>query len=262
MNPYQILGVNTNATDAEIKAAYRSAVKKHHPDITGKDETETIALINEAYDVLSDPQRKRAYDSGIYQFLDATVPEEDPREVRRREYRRKMAEERRAKLEKEQQLFRRLYKINLLVFALALIAVVDQVLPGVTYHDHIIEKWENVRKVRGETYYIPYLRTEHCTFTIPEGTNTVLTAEGSEITVEVSPLFRIPTAANVTVEGQLHAINPSRTLYSFALPFHYIILAIAGLSLAMRKHSAVAFQFAFAPSLIFLLAVFIFYVLT
>ncbi len=262
MNPYHVLGIDTNASDAEIKAAYRSAVKKHHPGVTGKDETETIAHINEAYDILSDPARKRAYDSGIYQFIDITVPDEDPREVYRREYRRKMTEEKHAKLEKERKLFRRIYKINVFIFALSVIAVVDELLPGVTYRDHIVEKWETVRHVRGEHYYIPYIRTEHCTFTIPEGTNTALTVKGTEIMVEVSPLFRIPKEASVSVDGQLHTIGPSRTLYSFAIPLHYVVLVFAGLSVAMRRHSEAVFQFAFAPSLVFLLAVFIFYILT
>ena len=32
MDPYKVLGVNENATDAEIKAAYHAAVRKYHPD--------------------------------------------------------------------------------------------------------------------------------------------------------------------------------------------------------------------------------------
>ncbi len=262
MNPYHVLGVNSNASDAEIKAAYRNAVKQHHPDATGKDDTQTIALINEAYEILSNPERRRAFDSGVYEFIDVPVPEEDPREVHRREYRRKMAEERRVKLEREKNLFGRLYKINVFILALAVVAVVDELLPSIKYSDHILKRWETVRQVRAERYYIPYIQTEHCTFTIPEGTSTALTVQGRRITVGVSPLFRIPTVATVSVDDQTHDLKPTRTLYSFAIPFHYVILVFAGVSVAMRKHSSAAFQFSLAPPLMLLLAVVIFYFLT
>ncbi|HLT73578.1 MAG TPA: hypothetical protein VKZ68_00790, partial [Ohtaekwangia sp.] len=107
-----------------------------------------------------------------------------------------------------------------------------------------------------------YIQTEHCTFTIPEGTSTAFTAQGSDIMVGISPLFRIPTEAGVSIEGRTFDIKPTRTLYSFAIPFHYLVLIFSGVSVALRKHSSAAFQLSFAPSLIFLLAVFILYILT
>lgn len=61
---YSILGVSRNTTSDEIKAAWRQLVLKHHPDRNpdDKDVTKKLQEINEAYEVLSDPKKKRAYD--------------------------------------------------------------------------------------------------------------------------------------------------------------------------------------------------------
>nr|WP_291490349.1 DnaJ domain-containing protein [Desulfurella sp.] len=65
---YKILGVNRNATQEEIKQAYINLAKKYHPDAnhTDKYAEEKMKLINEAYFVLSDPVKKRDYDTFGY----------------------------------------------------------------------------------------------------------------------------------------------------------------------------------------------------
>lgn len=61
---YRILGVDRKADDKAIKSAYRRLARKHHPDVAkGKDSTERFKEINEAYEVLSDPEKRRRYDS-------------------------------------------------------------------------------------------------------------------------------------------------------------------------------------------------------
>jgi len=61
---YQILGVPRNATEKEIKAAYRKLARKYHPDVNPGDKQaeEKFKEINEAYQVLSDPEKRAAYD--------------------------------------------------------------------------------------------------------------------------------------------------------------------------------------------------------
>jgi DnaJ-class molecular chaperone len=60
---YKILGVAENADDAAVKKAYRKLAKEFHPDKTGGDKkkTERFKEINEAYDVLSDKEKRAAY---------------------------------------------------------------------------------------------------------------------------------------------------------------------------------------------------------
>ncbi len=59
---YAILGVSPGATTAEIKAAYRALVKRHHPDAGG--DPRTILALNAAWEVLGDGDRRRHYDHG------------------------------------------------------------------------------------------------------------------------------------------------------------------------------------------------------
>jgi len=60
---YEVLGVERGASDAEIKRAFRKQAQKWHPDVnTDGAADERFKEINEAYQVLSDPQKKQAYD--------------------------------------------------------------------------------------------------------------------------------------------------------------------------------------------------------
>ncbi len=62
---YEILGLTHNAGDEEIKKAYRSLARKYHPDVNksnAKQSEEKFKEINEAYEILSDPQKRAAYD--------------------------------------------------------------------------------------------------------------------------------------------------------------------------------------------------------
>ncbi len=63
MDYYSILGVKRGATSDEIKRAYRGLAMKHHPD-RGGDEKK-FKEIAEAYEVLSDPQKKQMFDMGV-----------------------------------------------------------------------------------------------------------------------------------------------------------------------------------------------------
>jgi len=74
---YAILGVSKNATDEELKKAYRKLALKWHPDRNrdnAAEATEKFKEIGEAYDVLSDPQKRRIYDQVGEEGLKGGVP--------------------------------------------------------------------------------------------------------------------------------------------------------------------------------------------
>ena len=61
---YKILGVSKTADDKEIKKAYRQLARQHHPDVNQGDKTaeDKFKDVNEAYEVLSDPEKRQKYD--------------------------------------------------------------------------------------------------------------------------------------------------------------------------------------------------------
>ena len=60
---YQILGVAATATDAELKSAYRKKARKYHPDVSKEKSAEDrFKEVNEAYDALREPDKRKTYD--------------------------------------------------------------------------------------------------------------------------------------------------------------------------------------------------------
>ena len=72
---YEVLGVSKSADESEIKKAYRSLAKKYHPDMNpGDAEAEQkFKEVNEAYAVLSDPEKKAKYDQFGHDAFDPSA---------------------------------------------------------------------------------------------------------------------------------------------------------------------------------------------
>lgn len=71
---YEVLGIDKNADAKEIKSAFRKSAKKYHPDLNPEDKEAEVKFkeVNEAYDVLSDPDKKAKYDQFGHAAFDQT----------------------------------------------------------------------------------------------------------------------------------------------------------------------------------------------
>ena len=72
---YDVLGVKKNATDQEIKSAYRKLAKKYHPDANPGDKRaeEKFKELSEAYDILKNPEKRKLYDRFGHAAFDETM---------------------------------------------------------------------------------------------------------------------------------------------------------------------------------------------
>lgn len=87
-DPYKILGVDSSASEVEIKKAYVNLVKKYHPDlsITTAEEHQLFEDINEAYSCLKDPVKKNEYDRNASSSSTGSQQFEDQRQAKNQDF--------------------------------------------------------------------------------------------------------------------------------------------------------------------------------
>jgi len=266
MTHYEILGVSVKATDLEIKQAYRRLVKMYHPDRNKSQEAaQRIAQINEAYDVLSDPQKRWAYDNRLYSQFE--LPE-DPREAARREYRAKKAREAKVaaakNIAREKLILKIAGWVSLPLVVVAFIIILDDWLPVRTYKETAKVGWQERRgdKRRSHGQLVSFMETQHFEFPVP--TEIHLTYDYYDnpevITIEASPIFKKVKRLSMIRDGAVTFWDDPYELYSSSIPWHYLLFLSAFFTAVRKEYTLVNYALCFLPFLLGSI-IFVFYFL-
>jgi curved DNA-binding protein CbpA len=227
---YGVLGLDNSATDSEIKRAYRRLAVLYHPDKNSDPAAEQFFKeVNEAYEVLGDPEKRRAYDYARQNPF-ATLTEAEQRAPYHRDpaYRRRRPGTAstsrgpsRLELMKEYlPYFRWLIYFGLL---LMIVFAVDYSMPTKLSREKIVEEY--TVRVKGVSYAV--IVTENREIKIyhwKRGFN----IDGNEILVEYTPLLRaVINIARIDKSDSMHVGGIYSTV--IFLPLMLFIASIAGL---------------------------------
>lgn len=235
MSHYHTLGVNTNATTAEIKSAYRRLVKIYHPDLNpGAGTHEQMLAINEAYEVLSDYHSRNMYDMMLSGYAVPKEPKKETEEERyRREYKRKKAQEERMHIENLVKLKVRFYKAErwfaYAFFAIGIIFTVDYFV-WVKEEVHEIKRIDTSRRGTSvtTTQNINY-QAERSLFQEHER------LKSDRIIVNSSLFFNVP--ARIRVVNGSGSYRVFGTLHSFRNVITMIILVFSAIVIKHKEYT-------------------------
>lgn len=246
MDYYEILGLSSGASQEQIRRAYRTLAKKYHPDRNPSPEAAArMSEINDAYDVLSDPVKRRAYDSRFTNIFTYAEPRrEDPREAYKREYLRKRREEDRKAWESRRRWQQRVHTIMwyacIPVALLGALLVIDSRLPPVSSDSRVHTTW--VARDKEDGQYYGFLAATGARMIV-----SVATLEAFEqsypkppIYIHTSTILGKDLGASIEIGGVLYTMPPESGIFNPGFPWPIFLLICAIVALSMPKYSTVS----------------------
>ncbi len=257
MTHYEVLGVPENASSTQIRNAYRRLVKQYHPDYNPSAQAaELIKQINEAYDVLSDSEKRTAYDRRYYQYFE-TIVKEDPNETYRQEYLRKRREKEKqtreyeAKFEELKEgfkikIFRAAYWMVFPIVLYAFVAVLDTLLPDTTFEETAEYGWQTRTGRSSSKRYHSFMKTKSFEFAAPNEVHVdySYTINPEPLVIHVSPIFKRIQRVELKRELKIYSWNPRSTL---TIGLEYLLLISSIVALLIAKYSETNFYLRLAP---------------
>lgn len=242
MDYYQILGVSSNAHAAEIKRAYRRLAVMYHPDKNpSPDAEEMFKSINEAYDVLSDPDKRRAYDSRFERLFDVPVENPTPkhRDPRYRPQRSGTASGRETLREQMAGYLKYTSAISVFCFSLCCVLVIDYFLPMRASKETIIKTEIHEIRARNATssWLVVYTDGGH-TINIPSEAD-VTFATGDDISINSTLLLNVGR----NIQGASGVYRIARSIYGNFIFAPIALLIMSGLGVVLRRNIEYGFNF-------------------
>ena len=247
MDPYQILGVPSHASGPEIKSAYRRLVKRFHPDVYKGNHADMIRQLNEAYDILSDPTRKAAYDGRATATTSIRYEyQEDPVTKQRREY----VARRRAEAQRRREEYLRLTNatylllryVSIAALSFASLIILDKYLPQTEYREVARSGWhERTRDSRiGGGDRLSYMQTENFIIAVPHQIHLDYdygAANKQVLTISVWPIFKVPSTVALVENGTNHVEEIGRTIFSSQVNIQYVLFFTSLFVVVRKKYS-------------------------
>ena len=253
MTYYQVLDLSANATPQQIKDAYRELVKEYHPDKNKSEKAkELIVLINEAYEVLSNPEKKLAYDQQLAATQEASKDYHTDREAYRMEYIRKKNLEARKAREKRERfkkgVFTFLKFIHACLLIWAIVLIIDYILPGKTLDEYATQGWQRQTRSKYGTHLRSYIQTPSFTVQVPHELHLRYEYYGDKqlLTIRTSQLLTIPLTVQIHESDQHVTYDVLGTVYTFGL-WPALLLLLNTLFVLRSKYNFWSYIAAFTP---------------
>ena len=246
MDHYKVLEIRPEASQTEIKAAYKRLAKMYHPDINKSDRAHALfQYISESYQILSDPARRAAYDRSLqvgYQGHNQYPPYEN-RQRPAAAHRRNPASYRSAPPLRQADLVRPYmkyaYGVAWIGFALAMLLFIDFAAPSLHSEETLAQSYVLPGARSGQDHGRSQLiyTNEGTRMEVQSGEKTVILTEG-RISVEKTYIFHFPK--KITLDDGI-TMEPVILLHS-NLSFFPILLFVFS-SLASFFRQEVVFDF-------------------
>ena len=254
MNPYEILGVSNDASNEDIRKAYRELAKKYHPDVNSDTRAvEKITEINAAYEQLTDPEKKKSYDNRIfavydqefndpvdhYDGIDAPDASEEIRTNSRDYY--------------QAQLYVFLRKLCYPIAALSLLVIIDFFLPARVEFDYPLAEDRNALKIGYGAMLAPYMKTNQHEFEVPADIHHGYDYRAKEkklICMEFTPIFNTLKRVGVDHSEYMLMYRAPGSIYAaLLLPVPYALLALCILLIRRKEYTKVLYSLSLTSAL-------------
>ncbi len=263
MTPYEILGVSSGASEYEIKEAYRKLALRYHPDRNQSAEANNaIVLINEAYDILSDREKRKLYDRGLRTNMPIDY-EDDLRELYKRAYFRQRYQaslrKEEAKVRREKRIFPIARMMSIPILAFAILLMIDFYLPTRLFREVAEEGWQKLPKAyykhsgyANDELMVSRMRTKSFEFIVPDEvhTNYNYYSHKDTLYIATTPILRTVKNVSLTTDGALIRWDVQETIYTRFIPWHFLLLASSLFTVFRKNYSQLNYSLCFLPALI------------